>query len=229
MLALGVAQQLPVPNQIPGVLVIRGDVHVLATGVQLGRRPEQQPPLPFIVVEQAVGLVVEAQGMGRHPIRPPPINAVVARQMQHRAFPDRALEGEAIAEQIVAQHPVHDQPLAQGPLAHHQLLRPQHRHRRLQDQRARHDDFGAAIIDRRQGTALLGRQQQQPLHQLIDPLAAEAIAAQLERRLGILGRGQGSQSHGGAAGAHHHRAFATFEGPLHLGHRRIKRSLDVGL
>ena len=158
MFGFGVAQQLPMPDQIPGVFVIRGDVDVLAAGVQLGGRPEQQPPLPLIVVQQAIGLVVEAQGMGRHPIRPPRINAVIARQVQHRALPDCALKGKAIAEQIVAQHPVHDQPLAQGPLAHHQLLSPQHRHRRLQDQRARHDDFGAAIIDRRQGAALLRRQ-----------------------------------------------------------------------
>ena len=60
MLGFGVAQQLPVADQIPGVLVIGRDVDVLAAGMELGRRPQQVASWTVVVVEQAAGLVVEA-------------------------------------------------------------------------------------------------------------------------------------------------------------------------
>ena len=229
MLGLGIAEQFAVADQVPGVFVIGRDVDALATGVQLGRGPEQLASLTVVVVEHPPGLVVEAEGMAGHPVRPLQIHAELAGQVQHGALADRALKGEAVTEQLVAQHPVHDQPLAQGPVAHQQIAGAEHGHGGLQDQGTGHDDLGAALVDGRQAAALLRGHQQQPRHQLVDPLLAEAVALQLQRRGGILRRSQGGQGHGRAACAHQLDRFSSSQGLFQLGHGRIHGPLDIGL
>ena len=237
VLHVRVAQELAMADQIPAVLVVGGDVDALATGVQLGRGPEQLPSFAAtlaigagaVVMQQSPGLVVEAQGMVGHAVSPGEVHPETAGQMEHGALPDGALEREAIAQQLVAQHPVHDQPFPQGPVTHHNFPGPQHGHGGLQDQCPGHDDLGAAFVDRRQGTPLLRGHAHQPGHQLVDPFAAEPVALQFQRRCGVVDSGQGRQCHGGAAGAHQLGAFPRSQCPLQFGHRRIQGALDVGL
>ena len=68
VLRLGVAQKFPVADQVPGVLVVRGDVDLLAAGVELGRGPEQLAALAAVtegsaLVSNGSGVVQATSGL----------------------------------------------------------------------------------------------------------------------------------------------------------------------
>ena len=133
------------------------------------------------MVQPTTGLVVERQGLGRHPVSPLLVHSIVAGQIPHRALANSALKSKTIAEQVVAQHPVHDQALPQGPITDHQFPGLEHPHRGLENQGPRHNDFGPSLVDRREGAPLFRRHAQELGDQLVNPLAAEAIALQFQR------------------------------------------------
>ena len=60
VLRLGIAQQLTMTNQVPGVFVVSADVDVLATGMEHRGSPKQFTPFATVVMHHASRGVVEA-------------------------------------------------------------------------------------------------------------------------------------------------------------------------
>ncbi len=191
--------------------------------------PEQLASLTIVMVHHAMGVVVEAEGMKSDALSAALIHGEALHLMDHRALTDAALEAETVLEQTVTQHPVDDQSFTEGPLAQRELVHPEHLHGGLQDQRARNDDLGAAIVDRGELPALFRRHRHQLLDNTIEALTGHPVPVQLQRRSIVLTGGQRTDRHGRAAGGDQHRNLARFDPAVHLVHRRLEGSLNERL